>query len=784
MDSLQELLSDLRSPDPTIRFSVLSKLEDLSLAPEQLNKIEQLHESEPDMGIRFHMQKLLAKYRDQKKTVCSIKALEEMLKAPEENEIALALMLESVKRADATLVAIALREAGWSGFSQKLLPSVLKFLKKYGSFEDTREVEKLCRHHDPRVLSAAIETLEKISPERLKDLIVPLLIYPNHGIRSRAVRLLHKWDPSEALRHFESMLFSEHSHEKQAALFQAFFFPFREIASLLLRYISVEIDEELIKKAGLIFRANPDRQTPACLLEIRQTCTGNKREIIDSILKGVLESLYQARIVNADPARMLETLEAHFREKRLKLLLERYEIALKSGDDQTRFQAAIKLCELVRHNVIQARSMLATFLARERNDKLKQKVEQFLRAGALSFEPGPAAQSDPEPVPVAAPAQKVFSELNEEERQFFLAGIDAESFKDKFEELWGAFSTASTEEQCSIIKLIEKFGQPRNSEPILSCLKSDNEEVLTAAIECLSSVNPETLHPFLPQLVKHRFDEVKIAAIKVFALYDKGQAISLLEKMLNSIKPMQRRSAIFCLGFFDFHSVRPTLLAALKTESDPDNRQQICSIIKSNADKETFYRLYCDWKTGKKIQSEFYEVLCKEIALELSQNQSVDSVQLLYQESADKLAEEQQIQQQRASYKLEKIQKIRKTADNNTIFDPSLIRFTVVAYLTGAVLTALIWFMFLAPSSAPPTERPIRKPKAAKANVITVAGKIAAVDQNKNEFELRTGDDRIFKIKLVNDEIRLPQVNDNFRGQIKVLSEEDKTFTAELLAAF
>lgn len=56
---------------------------------------------------------------------------------------------------------------------------------------------------------------------------------------------------------------------------------------------------------------------------------GEKYQLIDVILKGVLQSLFMAGIVNAEPAQMLQVLESHFQEKRIGLFIDRFSLGLK-----------------------------------------------------------------------------------------------------------------------------------------------------------------------------------------------------------------------------------------------------------------------------------------------------------------------------------------------------------------------------------------------------------------------------------------------------------------------
>lgn len=774
MDAITDVLNDLRSPDLSIRGSALAQIEDFPWSEELQAELEKLAASETDTGLSFQIDKILARSTQKDRPKATAADIEKMLAAPKINEMKLALMIESVKRSEATLAGIALRDAHWENFSSRLLPSVLKFMKKHGSYEDAANIEMLCRHHDPRVLSAAIEALEKISPDQLKDLIVPLLINPNIGIRSRAVRILYRWDPAEALRHFEAMLFSAKESEKQAALFHAFFFPFKEIESLLLKFLSIENNTDLIKKAGLIFMANPDRQTPARLLEARQACAGEKFALIDNILKGVLNSLHKAGIVKAAPAQMLEALESHFHAKRISLFIERYSIGLKSGQEETRFKSAIKICELAKRNVEEAKTIIDKFLISEQNEQIREKVRQYYLM-----------------VPESQPREKKkeLVSFTHEQQLKILTSITADTFEPILSQASAIFSELDSDCQGALIKAIESFGNKSHTEFLSKNLKKDNPQVLAATIDALGTLNPESLHPYLPQLIKHSSEEVQLTALKIFALFDKQQAISLLDKMTSSMKSLLRRQAIFCLGYLDFPSVRQIMLKTYKNESDNENIEQISSILRSNASVELFVQLYSDWKSCKPSRAEDYEALCGQIVELVVEAEPALSKIELYQLAAEKLEVEQEAQKQRKTYKLEKIQKIRESSEGKRSIDPSLVRFSLLAYSVGAVLTALIWFLFMAPSvpvdkgdTAVSVQTRLRGIEQTK----TVRGIVVNANSANNSVRLANDleNGRFYVIVFPQGHGRLPEKGTVLHAQVLTTQESESETVAELIMSF
>jgi HEAT repeat protein len=773
MDPVKEFFNDLKSPDPSIRFSVLSRIEDLEWNDQQRHALKSLIAREQDSGIRFHMLKVLARFDQSENNRADVEEIEALLKEPEKDEIALALMLESVKRKDAAKVVSCLEKVNWPEFSAYVLPSVLKFLKKYADHSSAPVIEMLCSHSDSRVCSTAIEALEKIAPDRLKKHIVPLLLNKNLGIRSRAVKLLHRWDPSEALRHFEAMLFSDDINEKQAALFQAYFFPFNQIEHLMLRFVSVENDPDLIKKAGLLFMTNPDGRMPARLLEARQASGGEKYKLIDKILRGVLISLYQAKIVKATPEQMIEVLENHFRKKRLKLFIERYSLGLKSGEPETRLKSVAKLCDLVRYGVKEACSILEEYLAKEKKSEIKNKALKLFSA------------CQPE-----GDKQQAEDKKQKSERQQFaelLHSVSKENISKFFSLAEKFYQNLEPSEKLQVLKKIERFGNKHHCQIPERSLKSENAEVLAGAIDCLSVIEPDSLVPFLPQLIKHRSSEVREAAIKVFALFDKQQAIALVEKMLFSVQPLQRRQAIHCCTHFDFQSVRHLLLRALKLEGDPENQEQLCFLLRSNVDEELFYCIYSDWKSCKTTKQKVYEQLTHEMADILAQGEGELSKEILFKNAIGKIEEEEKVKAQRQAYKLEKIQQIRKDNKETTKVDPSLVRFTLIAYLLGAIATAGIWFLFLAPGSSVEKKETVR-PAAVRNNLenaVVVRGTVVAVNEQNREVTIENSleNNKKYMIKIPQSYGKLPATGEKFYAQVRPL-DRGAVVKADLLTAF
>ncbi len=313
------LVADFRRPDPAGRFAALARWEALDWTEPAQAAWRAAVAAEDDPACRAVLQRLAARLdRNQPcpPPGCLAREIDSLLENPARDELQLVLALQEVTLVEAPLVALSLRAAGWTGLSAPALPFVLRFFRAFGSFEDAQALEELCRHPDPRVLGAAVEALERIHPESLKDLIVPLLVNPVPGIRSRAVRLLYRWDPQEALRHFEALLFSDDPAERAAALTHAVFFPFPSISEILLRFLGQEGDAELLQQAGALVAANPSPESPPRLAELRRARSGAARAVLDGVLQAVVQALAAAGLIREAPAAFLSRLTGESPEGR------------------------------------------------------------------------------------------------------------------------------------------------------------------------------------------------------------------------------------------------------------------------------------------------------------------------------------------------------------------------------------------------------------------------------------------------------------------------------------
>lgn len=678
------LFADLRSPDPAIRFSVLSRLEALKGDPAVLEGLAVLTGRETDPSTRFHMELILARAGRRPDGVAAgagssarlFEEFEDLVRHPQDDPLRLALLLENLPPEKQALAAMTLTEARWETFPDAVLPFVLGFLRVHGSPDQVPVIETLCRHPDPRVLAAAVEALERLHPASLETLIVPLLTNPNYGIRSRAVRLLYKLDPREALRHFEAMLGSDDANDREAAMFHAYFFPFEEIEPMMLRFLGVEDDPALLTKAGYLFQVNPRPDPPHALIEVMEASRGGKKKILADLVKGVLTT--QSQLLDVPAAELLERLQTSYREKKAGEIVQQIRLAWPGADPAARQALALRLQELAQRGFAAATAAAAELLgtavglgpvappAGSPASALHRapggtpvppaapvpgsphgSAPGSLRTpgpgggSGIGSGPGPgdggeAAAAGPTPLPApgsgpatragggpgssgagAGAASGAAAEAGISGGPDPVAALDPAvvsprdlarlpaaarpavwkaqagrlaAFRAEIGALWPKMER---DERLVLLQALRPGEEQAFLETVGELALADPDAgVLGEAVEKLAELVPDFLFPVLPKLVCHPSPEVQMAAIHVFALFDKRQALRLLGQMLAAPVPAARAQALFHLCRFDYPSIRPILLDRLRHETEPGNLEKIQAAFQANIDEPTLEQIY------------------------------------------------------------------------------------------------------------------------------------------------------------------------------------------------
>ena len=269
-----------------------------------------------------------------------------------------------------------------------------------------------------------------------------------------------RWDRTEAIRYLAAMLFSKNISEREAALSHSLFFPFKQIEAVLLKFLTVEQEPELIKKAGLVFMANPDSATAFRLYEAQQATRNLRSDMINGILMGVLNSLYQAKLEKDVPLIQLKKIVNEYKNRKLNLYINHFSALLGSEESEIRLKAAIKLCDLIRQNVADVRVLIDEYLKTEVDESVASKVRLYLDSGSIKVN-----------------EEEITDAKSLENRKKIYALINSENYSKYINLLLPELKSLEASEQLTIIHFIEEFGEKEQSSYVLKCLESTNPDV-------------------------------------------------------------------------------------------------------------------------------------------------------------------------------------------------------------------------------------------------------------------------------------------------------------------
>ena len=649
--------SELSRPGVTARFLALWRMNATSWTPERREEFRQLAESQTDAGLRFHMRLVLARAESPSGKEPPLVRANRLLKSDPVDLLTLMLECERLPRRDSRVGLEMLKKAGWWNFPSETLPFVLTLVKRFGTSEDGALVEPLCRHSDPRVVMMAVEALEKLNPEDLRPLLVPLLSHEDSGVRGAAIRLLTKWDQPEALRHFEAFLFADDAADRDSALFFAYFFPFPDIEPLLLKFLGLENDPGLLKKTGYLFQVNPGVEEPSRLIEVWETSSGEKKQLIGQVLTGVVNALAKSGLIQKPAEEILSDLQTEYRARRVKHLIEQCRVYLDSPDSLHRSEACRRLRIHASAGSAEAVQTLRDHVARESDPVVRKSLEAFLGVpGTESPRPGVSAS----PLAPAVPATP--ADLSAADRLRWLDGLDATTFRQHRKLLQQWLEQLPPEEKEPVVRLFGRLGVPEDALLIKKQFREGPPGLVVALIDALRRLDVSLLDPLFPRLIVHPADPVREASVRAFVLRDKKQALIQVEQMLASNRPQDLAMGIFALSSFDFPSIADLTFSLLERERDVEHLRQLGVLVKANLSEKLFVRLVVLADKAVEPVLALFQQMTDDGAAQLVQTSrgKFPDVAAVLQWARDQIQEEESRRKTPPVYALANIQKIRQ----------------------------------------------------------------------------------------------------------------------------
>ncbi|PKL47755.1 MAG: hypothetical protein CVV42_12090 [Candidatus Riflebacteria bacterium HGW-Riflebacteria-2] len=296
MASLSPILNNLDAEDLAVKLFAILRLQELTGSEAVPEKLRAAADKETDPALKLYLNWLA--YPENTSNDVKPAELAKMLNDPRADWPRILRLLLQASRQTAPQIIAVLRQASLDSLPGNLLPVLVGFYNRFGDSQDVTLLESWCSNTNPAVTILAVEGLSRIQPDRLRNFLFPLLTSESAGIRSRAIRLLYRWHPEEALRQLISMLESDVIDERRAALANAIFLPYDLIKQDLIRFIIRESEPALLVQAGQLLIINPDLDVAKAVAAVAAASPPEKIPVLKGILDQQCEFLARIKLIN------------------------------------------------------------------------------------------------------------------------------------------------------------------------------------------------------------------------------------------------------------------------------------------------------------------------------------------------------------------------------------------------------------------------------------------------------------------------------------------------------
>ncbi len=168
-------------------------------------------------------------------------------------------------------VSCLLREP-WSSPAVKGAVLRIAFREQWDEF--VADAERCLASKDDCLVSASLDYLGEIDPERVFPLLGRFLNHPGKRVKMTSLSIFQRFDHFRAMGVLKALIGSvDHASQSQAVGCMVFF-PFPLIRNLLGKQLGETTSPEILRQGLSLFLANPERENLALLLEIEKRQSG------------------------------------------------------------------------------------------------------------------------------------------------------------------------------------------------------------------------------------------------------------------------------------------------------------------------------------------------------------------------------------------------------------------------------------------------------------------------------------------------------------------------------
>ncbi|MBF0501080.1 MAG: hypothetical protein HQM09_13155 [Candidatus Riflebacteria bacterium] len=427
---------------------------------------------------------------------------------------------------------------------------------------------------------SALEAVTLIAPLELTRHLPALLSSDDPLIRALAISGLMKIDPDEGKNHLDKIFLGTDRAQKMAALQISVLLPFPLVKSLLLKFLVVEKDVQLIEKAGLALQINPDPEVPFSLLEIMEKSPPVKIPFLKTIFDGASKTIQTSGILQDKFPEYLKRLRDHIQKRKALNTVRSALLNLESEDQGEREESAAFL--LHAQDKLHLQEILQEKSAPNISPGQKKKLDDFFTTG--SNQTSQANLKNP----------GIFNNLSLSEQLCFLSRLQVEDKETGILLLPNIIKDekAPATIRAVALKTASRIGMTDFIEQAKRWLYHNEESIVAASLDYLSKFDPEKAFPLLGKFLSAGNPRIRIAALKILEQNDPVQAVSSVMAMLKNPGKHKRDIALSYIANFDFALIRDQLTELVESTRDETIIDDVLTIFQCNPHPENLFLLF------------------------------------------------------------------------------------------------------------------------------------------------------------------------------------------------
>ncbi len=508
------------------------------------------------------------------------------------------------------------------------LAEMIRQIGRYLEPAQRQSLEPYLAHRLSLVRSAALSVLIERFPEELAPRLPNVLKSRDPRLRALAVRGLARIDPDEAVRHLELMLLGSDPALRRFGLQIVSLLPFSLVRDLMVRFALLVEEPPLVRAASAVFRSNPDPDVGFRLLEAEYQAPETQKPVIRRMLQQAEEALSTSGVLGAEAPRHAQRMEEWRGRLAARVTLQELLALVPEESADASRHLADQLGTRVAEPLM--RRTLEESLSWNLPPHLEAAVKGVLTPRTENVPP-PASASAADEVPPEVDLERQLAKLRISEKNE--AGLDLLS-----QALTNA--AASTDTRILALRAAAAWSVHGYEEQAGKWLFHADHRLVAGALEYLTAVDPERVHPQLGRFLASPHPLVKLRAILLLKRYDLPQAISALLALIRLPDTRTHRLLSTSLVQFEFSLLRGPLTDFLcQTGGAVFLRESLCLFLANPARENLvcLYRIESAAHRTSAVQVRNTREACEKMLLELGL-MSAEEVAIVRQQCEEDLA--------------------------------------------------------------------------------------------------------------------------------------------------